>query len=408
MPDLEINEDNFALNNTNLWFSDRSVAEPFPHDYVLKILPQPLDRATDDYPGLLDVSHPIDALRVIGSGPGGAGVAAQGDVSVRAVGDSVGLFATLSTGPSTNPNNFPGSAILGSAEGTGGVGVRGLTGSGSGIAGTASDKDGIGVLGESRHERDIKAQEPLDVSVGVLGSSDTTTGVLGRSKTGVGLSGKSEYVAVEAEAGKSGIGAIGSGGFIGVAGLTADPYHGVAVFGAVFQPPQSKTYNPDEFAGFFVGPVNISGPFTVINGAKSAAAPHPDGSHRLLYCVEAPDSWFEDFGEAELTKGRAEVRLDPDFAALIVRSHYHVFLTPYGDSRGLWVSRRTSKGFEVREQGGGKSGVRFSYRIVAKRRDIAVERLAKFVPPTPPDLPNLSIKAGRRSGRSHSRSKRKA
>ncbi len=39
-------------------------------------------------------------------------------------------------------------------------------------------------------------------------------------------------------------------------------------------------------------------------GTKSAAVPHPDGSHRLLYCVEAPEAWFEDFGEGTIGRGQ--------------------------------------------------------------------------------------------------------
>jgi hypothetical protein len=64
--------------------------------------------------------------------------------------------------------------------------------------------------------------------------------------------------------------------------------------------------------------VFVRGDFTVAGGAKSAAVPHPDGTHRWLYCLESPESWFEDFGRAQLTCGRAEVKIDPDFAALVI------------------------------------------------------------------------------------------
>ena len=114
---------------------------------------------------------------------------------------------------------------------------------------------------------------------------------------------------------------------------------------------------------------------------------HRDGSHRLLYCVESPESWFEDFGEARLINGRAQVRLERNFASLVSKDKYHVFLTAYDDSNGLYISRRSSAGFEVREQHGGRSRVRFSYRIVAKRRDIAGKRLAKVTLPTIPKPP---------------------
>ena len=39
------------------------------------------------------------------------------------------------------------------------------------------------------------------------------------------------------------------------------------------------------FAARFDGPVLVNGNFTAIGGSKSAAVPHPDGTHRRLYCV---------------------------------------------------------------------------------------------------------------------------
>jgi hypothetical protein len=96
--------------------------------------------------------------------------------------------------------------------------------------------------------------------------------------------------------------------------------------------------------------------------------------------VESPESWFEDFGEAKLVKGKTTVTLDADFAAVAKMDSYHVFVSPYGESNGLCVTRRNRKGFEVREQGGGRSNVTFSYRIVARRKDVAAERLPKYEP----------------------------
>jgi hypothetical protein len=126
----------------------------------------------------------------------------------------------------------------------------------------------------------------------------------------------------------------------------------------------------------------VAGPFVVFGptNVKSAAVPHPDGSYRLLYCMESPESWFEDFGEAKLVKGKATVTLDPDFAAVAKTDSYHVFVSPYAESNGLYVARRNRKGFEVREQSGERSDVNFSYRIVARRKDVEAERLAKYEP----------------------------
>src|SRR6266540_534737 len=132
---------------------------------------------------------------------------------------------------------------------------------------------------------------------------------------------------------------------------------------------------------------------------NNAAVPHPDGSHRLLYCQESPEPWFEDFGEAKLVGGKAEVKLDPDFAAVVHSDGYRVFLTAEGDSKGLYMAGKSSAGFEVRESQGGTSSLGFSYRAVAKRKDITGQRLAKVKlpepikelrkPPEPPKAPEL-------------------
>jgi hypothetical protein len=76
---------------------------------------------------------------------------------------------------------------------------------------------------------------------------------------------------------------------------------------------------------------------------------------------------MEDFGEGQLTNGSAYVRIDRAFAnAIDQSSDYLVFITPDGDSKGLYVTMRSPNGFEVRESGGGRSTLQFSYRIVAK------------------------------------------
>lgn len=64
------------------------------------------------------------------------------------------------------------------------------------------------------------------------------------------------------------------------------------------------------YAAVLRGTVSVQGDFSV-TGSKSALLAHPDGSHRLVYCIEAPEAWLEDFGEGTLTNGRADVALDP-------------------------------------------------------------------------------------------------
>src|SRR5207253_1740981 len=74
------------------------------------------------------------------------------------------------------------------------------------------------------------------------------------------------------------------------------------------------------------------------SGTKSAVVPAADGAgHLKLYCMESPECWFEDFGSAQLSRGSASVRIDPEFAQTIHTGQYHVFLQAEGECRGLSV-----------------------------------------------------------------------
>jgi hypothetical protein len=150
------------------------------------------------------------------------------------------------------------------------------------------------------------------------------------------------------------------------------------------------------YAGAFYGSVIVGGSLTVVGGAKSAAVPHPDGSHRRLYCMESPESWFEDFGQARLERGCADVTIDSDFAAVVDVNDYQVFLTEYDRHSDLCVVERTTSGFHVESKDPAASA-RFGWRVVAKRRDITGERFAPVaIPPEPtlpPPMPEVEMQA---------------
>jgi hypothetical protein len=86
---------------------------------------------------------------------------------------------------------------------------------------------------------------------------------------------------------------------------------------------------------------------------------------------------IEDTGSAQLVNGAAVVRLDPTFAAsLDSTSAYRVFLTPDGDTRGLFVASKTPSGFVVHETQGGHATLNFDYRIVGTSFGQAGQRMA--------------------------------
>jgi hypothetical protein len=224
------------------------------------------------------------------------------------------------------------------------VGLRGLanTDSGTGVVGRGP---GIGVWGYS----DSPASAPKEA-------------VRGESTYGPGVYGKSTYHA--------GVYSEGGGTNIALFGITQT---GTAVAG--------QATHPSGYAAQFFGNVNILGSLTVSGSfPKSAGVPHPDGSVRRMYCLEGPESLFEDVGTALLVNGQADVRIDPDFAAVLTADAYSVFLQAEGPSEGLYVERKTPNSFRVREQRNGTSDIPFSYRVVGKRKDLGgkVQRMEKI------------------------------
>jgi hypothetical protein len=221
--------------------------------------------------------------------------------------------------------------------------------------------------------------------VGVKGSSGGSQGVLGvipstSSNNAIAIYGQnySTYAGPSPGAGGFAVYGLSAKGH-GLVGATAAA-GAAAVVGATNGVAQA-------YAGAFYGPVIVGGAFMVVGGTKSAAVAHPDGQHRLLYCFEAPESWFEDLGEGRLTNGESEVIFDPEFARIVDTESYHVFLTEHGDHHGLYVAERTSRGFRVRAKEHCANGGTFSWRVVAKRADIQAERFAKITVPREPVLP---------------------
>lgn len=308
----------------------------------------------------------------------------------EADGDTIGVLGASGTGIGVAGTSGGGEGVRGDSND--GVGVGGRSDAGTGVVGSSGT--GIGVIGGSVS------------NAGVFGSSIEGDGVLGASTSGPGVSASSQNTtgvsassergdAVVAQAKKaSGLIAVSGGSGNGVVAFSEG---GNAVLAVIPRPTgNATTGGRARFAGRFIGPVQVEGHHQVlldqivygnlvVLGRKSAAVSHPDGSQRLLYSIESPESWFEDFGEGKLTNGRAEVILDPDFAAVIKTGKYHVFVTPYGNSNGLYVTHRSSKGFRVQEQNGGNSNVRFSYRVVAKRKGIKVRRMARVTLPERPE-----------------------
>ena len=243
------------------------------------------------------------------------GVGVQGRSSNQAVRGDGGSFGVVGGGTATG--------VDGTGTGASGFGVVGR-GTSTGVHGTGAGASGFGVVGTGTAR-----------GVDGTGTGASGLGVVGRG-TGMG-----------------GFGMIGIGGRVGVRGDGRGAAGGIGVEG-IPGPPRGGFF---PLAGAFRGSVLVGRDLSVdgslfVRGSKAAVVPHPDGSERAMYAMEAPESWFEDIGRAQLRQGVARVEVDPDFAAVTgLDDDYHVFVTPEGPINGLYVADRTRSGFEVRSKG---------------------------------------------------------
>jgi hypothetical protein len=236
-----------------------------------------------------------------------------------------------------------------------GTGVIGYSDAGTGVKGSTGSVDDVGVIGlQSGH-----------------GSADYP----GYWAPGGFFAGRNGLIAVTEEAG-------------GYAAYAWNKSTSSAVSYGVY----ARTQSPTAWAGYFRSEghgvyANVGAGKTGFdtNGTKSAVVAASDGP-RLLYTEESTQVWFTDYGFGELSGGAATVTIDPTFASTVnLDRPYHVFIQPYGPA-SLYVTDRTSAGFEVRAREG-EPDCEFSYRIVAARRGYEDQRLEAA--PWAEDDPNL-------------------
>lgn len=300
-------------------------------------------------------------------------------------------------------------------------GVQGYTNNANnaGIAGRNDDLNGVGTAGIASNGVGIYGQSGGGAAVSA--SATSGYGVFSNTGSGIGVYGSTAngpygIVGVTGRAGGVGLYGASSTGY-GLLGQTAasgySALYGVASAANTIAVQGSAIAGAT--AGYFNGAVTVQGSFTVLGGPKSAAVKHPDGSLRRLYCVESPEAYFEDYGEGKIVAGRAEVEIDPDFAAVVDSGKMHIFITEYDEHQALTVKKRNAKGFTVEAdaQVAAMRGKRmtdlnggFSYRVVAKRKDVVGGRLEKVQVPQVKETPNLElpqppqeVKVARRPGK---------
>jgi hypothetical protein len=346
------------------------------------------------------------AVGVYGTTASDAGYAVWGDASAKS-GTTIGVYgqaesetgsgvegqATASSGVATG--------VYGKSVSSDGIGVEGnaisTSGATTGVAGTAASDEGVAIAGVATATSGTTygiqggATSPNGVGVYGIAISQSSIGkdMEGTSPSGVWGDTNSGTAAVLATSGDAsafaGYNSAGNVATLYVENQTTTP-------SAVVLATEGSGGYCDIFTnGNLLCSGSVGGHAILKNSSREVAT----------YAMQSPENWFEDMGAGRLQNGAAVVPLDAEFAQTVNTGvDYHVFLTPKGDCKGLYVTNETSGGFEVRELGGGTSSIGFDYRIVARRRGYENIRMAD-VPSSALSRPHLKSRSGLRTARAN-------
>lgn len=284
-----------------------------------------------------------------------------GTTGLTASGASYGVYgSSSSTGVYGSGNSY---GVYGTTSTDGAIGTYGVStsiaGSGSGVYGRSSSPNGSGGY--------FYNSSSTGNAIGVYGYSGSSSGVAGYFVSGSTLEENATSGVYGKAESDTGFGVAGHNYYSGV-GVGAWSYFGNLI----------EAYDGDYPGGTLRFYVDQSGNIYADGSYGTFGTSSQDGATHATASVQSTEAWLEDFGRAWLVNGAAKVEIAADFAGMAdMTLEYHVFLTPMGDSQGLYVSNLTSTSFEVHEQGGGTSSIEFSYRIVARPAGSGAKRLPR-------------------------------
>jgi hypothetical protein len=335
------------------------------------------------------------------SGAGVTGISKKGAGVLGTGTSSYGVKATSSSSY----------GVYGSSS-SGQAGVVGTTKSRDGVYGyTSGNSGGTGVYGASVTGYGVYGATTSGSGIGVIGyETGSGTGTYGFSTSGYGaeaITGGGYGLLSEAYGSGTAIYASANTGY----GIIAQSNGSLPVYA------RNTAGNGGDFGGTYIGLIGrapASGGFPLVltdnsgnnlfyvdgagnvsyRGGLFSFARSATGAVVKSYSAKSTLPTVEDTGTAQLVRGAALVRLDPTFAASIDgASSYRVFLTPNGDTRGLFVATKAPGGFVVRESQAGHASVSFDYRIVATALGQSGQRMAPFIAEAAPRGPSPVIAA---------------
>jgi len=357
-----------------------------------------------------------------GTGPGVEGISAKGkgvvggtkfnattssnaqsgvfgqDLSTTGVQDSgvrgistrgTGVMASSTSGRAVSGISRNSTGVYGSS--TSGTGSFGYSANGVGLAGASEKNDGIeGTTYNSSSIPEMSASGVYgyDASThggvfnnGVYGASTNGKGVSGYSAQGTGVYGYSD-----SSAGSAGVEGVVANGATAVSAFT---FNGGLLFEGISYLIGRDVFQVDASGNVYAHSFNATLSPNVIQ-------PKSSGGTVSTYTNQMAIPSVEDVGEGTMIAGAATIRFDPAFSQIMDKTaNYSVVITPEGDSNGLYVTQKSTAGFAVRENRGGRSTLAFSYRVAARPFGNRGQRLPVVVlrSTTRPIKPQLRIPA---------------
>jgi hypothetical protein len=309
-----------------------------------------------------------DRVFQVGAMLAGAAVIAAAMAVNPATAHDIQQFVKLATVVKCNSSN----ACSGGTNRGNGPGVQGTNlAAGDGVDGYSKTNNGVGAVtynpsstngGRSGLFGVDSSTDGGTGNIGVTGLSVHGTGVRGQSTYGQGVAGWSTY----------------GPALYGLAGSIAPAIEGIGGTSGDSRGMSLATYQNNGTLAFWVtndSNAHVNG-LIYTNGSCSKGCDRSRGDSVVSYAAQTSVPTLEDIGESRLTGGRARVAIDASLARAIDQgAPYVVFVTPEGQSHGLYVTDKTPGGFEVVENDGGRSSIPFGYRIVAKPYGVAAARL---------------------------------
>ncbi len=108
------------------------------------------------------------------------------------------------------------------------------------------------------------------------------------------------------------------------------------------------------------------------NGTNAKSVKSLGKGYVGMFTPISPEILLQDYGSGKLVNGKAHIDIDPVLTKNIFVNKKHplrVFIQLEGDCKGVYVTNKTAKGFDVVELQGGMSNINFSWTITANRAD---------------------------------------